>query len=426
MRAAHIEEMVLRKARSVRSASKVLYDAPTDTKNRLLESFCQALRRETPSLLRENSRDLKKARAARLSEVLMDRLTLNETRIAQMIEGVRDVMRLPDPVGQIIDRVVRPNGLVVEKMRVPLGAVGIIYEARPNVTIDASALCLKAGNAVLLRGGSEALGSNRKLIAVMKTALRGAGLPTGCVEFIASTDRKAVQVLLKQNRYLDVIIPRGSQQLITFIQEQSSIPVIAHGEGNCHVYIDDTADPAMAESIVLNAKVQRPSVCNAAEKLLMHRKVAGALLPGIARKLQEAGVEIRGDRTSRSIVPGVSPASEQDWHREYLDLIIAVKIVDGLDNAIDHINRYGSHHSDSIVTGTPEHGERFLREVDSAAVYVNASTRFTDGFEFGLGAEIGISTQKLHARGPMGLAELTSTKYIVHGRGNIRSPAGTG
>jgi glutamate-5-semialdehyde dehydrogenase len=416
-----LERIIERKARSTKEASKVLYNCPTDTKNRLLGRIGTRLQEETPSLLKANEADLRHARTHGLTSVLIDRLTLNEKRIEQMIRGIQEVVALPDPVGETFGRVIRPNGLVLEKMRVPIGAVGIIYEARPNVTIDASILCLKAGNAVLLRGGSEAIRSNKKLVEVLKAALRETDLPLGCVEFIDTTDRKAVQIMVKQDRSLDLVIPRGGQQLIRFIQEHSSVPVIAHGEGNCHVFVDGSADRSMAEEIVFNAKVQRPSVCNAAEKLLVHESIAPSFLPTIAERLRAAGVQIRGDKKTRSILRQVKPAIEKDWYTEYLDLVIAVKIVRDLDEAIEHINKYGSHHSDSIVTGDEAHGERFLREVDSAAVYVNASTRFTDGFEFGLGAEIGISTQKLHARGPMGLTELTSTKYITRGNGQIRS-----
>jgi len=323
-------------------------------------------------------------------------------------------------VGNVYDRTKRPNGLRVEKMRVPLGAIGIIYEARPNVTIDAAALCLKSGNAVLLRGGSEAIRTNTMLVTAIGMALSDVGLPAGCVSFVDTTDRDAVLTMIQQDRYLDVIIPRGSQQLIRFIRERSTVPVIAHGEGNCHLFVDRSADLRKAGDIVFNAKVQRPSVCNAAEKLLVHKAVAARFLPRIAARLQEAGVEIRGDEIACRLIPDAVPAVEGDWYREYLDLTIAVKVVEDIGEAIGHIDRYGSHHSDAILTGTSRNGERFLREVDSAAVYVNASTRFTDGFEFGLGAEIGISTQKLHARGPMGLVELTSSKFIVHGRGQIR------
>jgi len=411
---------VPKKARSVKEASSVLYNCSSRQKNALLKAIVFRLRDQIPEILQANKKDLKSAAAAKLSDVLTDRLTLNEQRIAQMMEGVKDVIKLSDAVGTVVEKIKRPNGLCIEKMRVPLGAVGIIYESRPNVTIDAAALCLKSGNAVLLRGGSEAIHTNKKLVAVIKTALNEVDLPAGCVEFIDTTDRAAVLEMLKQEKYLDVVIPRGSQQLISFIQANSSVPVIAHGEGNCHIYVDNSADIAMAEEIVFNAKVQRPSVCNAAEKLLVHSSIAAQFLPRVARRLSRAGVEIRGDKETLAFVENAIPAAQTDWSKEYLDLIIAIKVVKNLDAAIMHINRYGSHHSDAIVTQNTSHGERFLREVDSAAVYVNASTRFTDGFEFGLGAEIGISTQKLHARGPMGLVDLTSVKYVVHGKGQIR------
>ncbi len=415
-----LEDSILEKARSVKLASGTLYNCTTAKKNALLKAINTRLRSETPSILVANNQDLANAEQNGISKVLTDRLALDEKRIEQMMKGVRDVIKLPDPVGRVFEKVKRPNGLLIEKMRVPLGSVGIIYEARPNVTIDASVLCFKSGNAVLLRGGSEAIHTNKKLVDIIKMALKDVHLPSGCVEFIDTTDREAVMLMLKQEKYLDVIIPRGSQQLINFIQANSSVPVIAHGEGNCHVYVDSSANLQMAEEIVYNAKVQRPSVCNAAEKLLVHEKIAAKFLPRVAERLWEAGVEIRGDEITLPIIEGAKPVEESDWRREYLDLIIAVKVVTNLDEAISHINRYGSHHSDAIVTGSKTNGERFLREVDSAAVYVNASTRFTDGYEFGLGAEIGISTQKLHARGPMGLAELTSTKFIIHGKGQVR------
>lgn len=408
------------KAQSVKRASGILYNTTTAKKNALLKAIALRLERETGAICRINRKDLATAEKAGISKVLLDRLTLDEKRITQLIAGIKDVIALPDPVCQVLERTRRPNGLMIEKVRVPLGAVGIIYEARPNVTVDASVLCLKAGNAVLLRGGSEAIHTNKKLVQIIKKALKSVGLPTGCVEFIDTTDRKAVAEMLKQDSYLDIIIPRGSQQLIKYIRENSSVPVIAHGEGNCHVFVDSSADLKQAEEIVVNAKVQRPSVCNAAEKLLVHEKIAKTFLPQIAGRLKRANVELRGDKTSRSIVKEIVPATEDDWYREYLDLIMGIKVVKNLDDAIAHINYYGSHHSDAIVTGSKSNGEKFLRRVDSAAVYVNASTRFTDGFEFGLGAEIGISTQKLHARGPMGLAELTSTKFVVHGDGQIR------
>jgi glutamate-5-semialdehyde dehydrogenase len=408
------------KARAVKEASRVLYTCTSTRKNNLLRAINARIRSGTSDILASNTEDLARARDQGLSEVLLDRLTLDEKRIVQMSKGVRDVIALPDPVGRIVERVKRPNGLRVEKMRVPLGAIGIIYEARPNVTVDAAALCLKSGNAVLLRGGSEAIRTNSTLANIITTALHDVGLPAGCVEFVETTDREAVLQMLAQDRFLDVIIPRGSQQLIRFIQEHSTVPVIAHGEGNCHVYVDRSADLRKAEEIVFNAKVQRPSVCNAAEKLLVHKSIAAKFLPRVTARLRQAGVEIRGDDATLAIVPDAMPAEEGDWGKEYLDLIIAVKVVGNLEEAIEHINRCGSHHSDAILAGTKGTGERFLREVDSAAVYVNASTRFTDGYEFGLGAEIGISTQKLHARGPMGLVELTSSKFIIHGTGQIR------
>ncbi len=415
-----LEANIQKKAQSAKQASTALYNCSTKEKNSLLKAINARLLSETPAILAANKKDLKNAATSGLSEVLTDRLTLNKKRIEQMIDGVKDVIKLPDPVGEVFEKSKRPNGLLIRKMRVPLGAVGIIYESRPNVTIDASVLCLKSGNAVLLRGGSEAIHTNRKLVDIIKLALRDVALPPGCVEFIDTTDRKAVLAMLKQEKYLDVIIPRGSRQLISFIRENSSVPVIAHGEGNCHVYVDNSADLAMAEEIVFNAKVQRPSVCNAAEKLLVHEDIAAKFLPRIGERLLQAGVEIRGDSKTLSLIESATRVEETDWFKEYLDLIIAMKVVKNMDEAIDHINHYGSHHSDAIVTGNSARGERFLREVDSAAVFVNASTRFTDGFELGLGAEIGISTQKLHARGPMGLVELTSSKYVIHGSGQIR------
>ncbi len=411
---------VERKAASVKRASGFLYTASSARKNAVLRAIATGLRHGEADILKANRRDLAAARQAGAPAVLIDRLTLDPKRIRQMIAGIGDIVGLPDCVGEVFGRTRRPNGLIIEKMRVPLGAVGIVYEARPNVTIDASALCLKAGNAVLLRGGSESLRTNKRLVAIVKKALRQAGFPQGCVEFIDTTDRAAVVEMLKQERYLDVIIPRGSQSLIRFIQAGSAVPVIAHGEGNCHVYVDRTADLRMAQEVVFNAKVQRPSVCNAAEKLLVHRDIARSFLPRVADRLRGAGVEIRGDARTRALLPDILPADEADWYREYLDLILAVKVVSSLEEAVEHINRYGSHHSDAIVTGRSAAGRKFQREVDSAAVYVNASTRFTDGFEFGLGAEIGISTQKLHARGPMGLVELTCAKFVVRGQGNIR------
>jgi glutamate-5-semialdehyde dehydrogenase len=412
---------VQEKAEAVRSASRALYTCTTGKKNSLLRAINARLRENIPAILAANTEDLAGAREQGLSSVMLDRLRLDEKRIRQMISGVNDVIGLHDPVGRVSDRLTRPNGLRIERMRVPLGAIGIIYEARPNVTIDAAALCLKSGNSVLLRGGSEAIRTNRALVAVVALALEEVGLPDGCVQFIDVTGREAVLEMLKQDRCLDVIIPRGSRQLIEFIRDNSRVPVIAHGEGNCHIYVDRSADLRMAQEIVYNAKVQRPSVCNAAEKLLVHKAIGAKFIPRVVTRLRNAGVEVRGDENVLTLIPDVIPAKGTDWDQEYLDLIIGVKVVGSFEEAVDHINRHGSHHSDAIVTGTKRNGERFLREVDSAAVYVNASTRFTDGYEFGLGAEIGISTQKLHARGPMGLLELTCSKFVVRGRGQVRS-----
>ncbi len=415
-----LDDVIRRKALSAKKASTVLGGASLAKRNALLRAIASRLASETPSILSANRKDLRLAASTGLSQVLTERLTLDATRIAQMIRGVKDIIALPDAVGRVLEAVQRPNGLRIEKKSVPLGVVGIIYESRPNVTIDASVLCLRSGNAVLLRGGSEAIHTNKALVKIVALALKDMRLPAGCVEFINTTDRHAVLAMIRQDAAIDVIIPRGSGRLISFIRAHSTVPVIAHGEGNCHIYVDAAADESMAEEIVFNAKVQRPSVCNAVEKLLIHKSIAPAVLPRIAARLRGAGVVIKGDARARSLDGGILPAVNADWSREYLDLVIAVKVVNDMDEAIAHIGTFGSHHSDAIVTGNTKNAERFLTEVDSAAVYVNASTRFTDGFEFGLGAEMGISTQKLHARGPMGLAELTTVKYVVHGDGQIR------
>lgn len=413
-------EEVAALGRAVRSASTVLSHASTAMRNRLLRNVVVSLRANEDHILAINREEVSRAGATGLSPVLLDRLTFTPKGYRQMITGVKEVIALPDPVGEVLEKVKRPGGLFIEKIRVPLGAVGIIYEARPNVTVDAAALCLKAGNAVLLRGGSEAVATNRALVALLRDAVVGAGLPPDCVSFIDSTDRADVLAMIQQAESLDVVIPRGGKELISFIRANALVPVIAHGDGNCHVFVDASADLAMAEAIVINAKTQRPSVCNAAEKLLVHKRLATKFVPRIVRRLRDAGVEVLGDDQTRALVPDVVPAADTDWTTEYLAMVIAVKIVDDLGAAIAHINTYGSHHSDAIVTRTARNADKFLREVDSAAVYVNASTRFTDGFEFGLGAEIGISTQKLHARGPMGLRELTSYKWVVRGKGNLR------
>ncbi len=415
-----IEHSIKQKAERAKNASRALYNCSAAQKNALLKAIAKNIRVEQKKILAANAGDVAAARKQNISGAFIDRLTLDEQRIVQMISGINEVIALDDPIGTTYITSIRPNKLVVEKMRVPLGTIGIIYESRPNVTIDASVLCLKTGNSVVLRGGSEAIRTNKALVTAVQKALRSVRLPVSCVEFIDTTERSAVKLLIKQDKFLDVIIPRGSQNLISYIQQHSTVPVIAHGEGNCHIYVDEFADLIMAEDIVFNAKVQRPSVCNAAEKLLVHKKIAKKFLPRICVRLFDAGVDIVGDSESRKIMHSIKLANEQDWYKEFLSLKIGVKIVNNFDEAVQHIEKYGSHHSDAIITGNAKLGERFLREVDSAAVYVNASTRFTDGFEFGLGAEIGISTQKLHARGPMGLAELTSTKFIVRGSGQIR------
>jgi glutamate-5-semialdehyde dehydrogenase len=345
---------------------------------------------------------------------------LDEKRVRAMAEGVRQIIALPDPVGEMVSMTRRPNGLRVGRVRVPLGVIGIIYEARPNVTVDAAALCLKSGNAVVLRGGTEAINSNRALSRIIEGAAEKAGVPAGSIALIEDVDRAAVMEMIRLDKYFDAIIPRGGENLVRAVAENAVVPIIYHAAGNCHVYVDKAADLAMACDIVYNAKVQRPGVCNAMETLLVHRDIAQEFIPMIFSRLKERNVELRGCATTQSLDPSVKAATEEDWVTEYLDLILAVRVVDDMDSAIDHIHRYGSRHSEAIVTESYSRAQEFLYRVDAAAVYVNASTRFTDGFEFGFGAEIGISTQKLHARGPMGLPELTSTKFIIYGDGQVR------
>jgi glutamate-5-semialdehyde dehydrogenase len=413
--------IVERKAQAALRASVILRSMSTDQKDVLLERMAEALETSRAEILEANRLDVTAAKRAGASAAFIDRLTLDPKRIEGMCVGLRTVRGLPDPVGDIIRMWKRPNGLLIGKMRVPLGVIGIIYESRPNVTVDVSGLCLKSGNAVLLRGGSEALHSNLALTSVLRGALKAGGAPEDAVSFIETADRRAISEMLKLDRFIDVFIPRGGHALIRFVAENSRIPVISHGIGNCHVFVDRTADLRMASDIVFNAKVQRPGVCNAMETLLVHQQVARRLLPGLFRRLQSAGVEIRGDAAARRAGKGIRAAKESDWYAEYLSLILAVRVVDGFDEAVRHINHYGSHHSDAIVTNDHAHAQKFLREVDSACVYVNASTRFTDGGEFGMGAEMGISTQKLHARGPMALEELTAVKYVIYGDGQVRS-----
>lgn len=371
-------------------------------------------------ILKANGKDIEKAEAKGMAPGLIDRLRLTPSRIEGIVEGMRQVADLEDPIGEVLSMKKRPNGLLIGQKRVPLGVVGMIYEARPNVTADAFALCFKTGNAVILKGGSDALFSNEAIVACIKKGLSSQGITEDAVQLIMDTDHKTTQEFMQMREYLDVLIPRGGAGLIRAVVENSKVPVIETGTGNCHVYVDESADLSMALDIIFNAKTQRIGVCNACESTLVHRKVAEQFLPLLKARLDEKNVEIRADGEARNIVPAFAAASEEDWGTEYLDYILSLKLVDSVDEAIAHINRYNTGHSETIVTSSYENAQKFLDEVDAAAVYVNASTRFTDGFEFGFGAEIGISTQKLHARGPMGLLALTSTKYIIYGNGQIR------
>ena len=408
------------KGKSAQKAGRKLAALATSIKNQALISMAEALVQEAPSILIANAMDVEKGREKGLSEPLLDRLTLTESRIEAMAEGLRQIAALPDPIGEVLSTSEQPNGLIIKKVRVPLGVIGIIYESRPNVTVDATGLCLKAGNAVILRGGSEAIHSNIAIMKVIAKAAYKAGIPVGALELIETTDRQAVNAMLKLNQYLDVIIPRGGAGLIKTVVENSTVPVIETGTGICHTFVDESADLEMAKGIAFNAKVSRPGVCNSMETLLVHQKVAQEFLPGMLTKFQQAGVELRGCPETMKYHSAVKLASEEDWATEYLDFILSVKVVANIEDAIEHINQYSTRHSEAIITNNVEHGALFQQDVDAAAVYVNASTRFTDGFEFGFGAEIGISTQKLHARGPMGLVELTSIKYLIAGNGQIR------
>ncbi len=412
--------MVREQAEAAKAASRKLAVLPRPVKDAALQAMAQALEDESAAVLAANAEDLREAEARGTKRSFLDRLMLNEERLASMADGLRQTAALPDPIGEGLSETVRPNGLNIRRVRVPIGVIGIIYEARPNVTADAAALCLKSGNAVLLRGGSEAIRSNRAVSGLLATAAYRAGVPEGAVQFIDSTDRQAVEAMMQLTGLLDVIIPRGGAGLIQRVLRESQVPVIETGAGVCHTYVDDDADFVMAARIAVNAKTSRPAVCNAMETLLVHKDAAPVFLPRLAAEMAEKGVELRGCDAARAIVSSMRRATEEDWAAEYDDLILAVRVVDSLDAAIEHINRYNTGHSETIVTNRLESARRFQREVDAAAVYVNASTRFTDGFEFGFGAEIGISTQKLHARGPMGLNELTSSKYLIMGQGQIR------
>lgn len=408
------------KAKLAKQTAAALARISTDAKNAALSKMAEALISRSGEILSANEEDLARGREQGLSSALLDRLKLTEERIAGIAEGVRQIIELPDPVGDVLETFTRPNGMRVEKWRVPLGVVGMIYEARPNVTVDAAALCLKTGNAVVLRGGSSALSSNRRIVRVLREALADTEIPPDALQLIEDPSRSSVDEMLKLNGLLDVVIPRGGASLIRNVVENATVPVIETGAGVCHTYLDASADPAMAEAIALNAKIQRPSVCNAMETLLVHESFARRHLAALADKFRAAGVELKGCGQTRAIAGDMAEATEQDYATEYNDYILNIKVVSGLDEALAHIRRFGTMHSECIVTETPEHAERFLQEVDAAAVYHNVSTRFTDGFEFGFGAEIGISTQKLHVRGPMGLPALTSTKYRITGSGQIR------
>lgn len=415
-----IQEYLNDLGRQAVDAKQNLQRLTTAQKNHALEQAASALVKEQDRLLAANEKDYQKAKASGMAEGLLDRLQLTPARIESMAEGLTQIAALPDPVGEIMERFDRPNGLHIDKVRVPMGVIGIIYEARPNVTADAFGLCFKTGNAVILKGGKDAFYSNQAITKVLQEALEGEGICRQAVQLIENNDREVTTAFMRLNQYVDVLIPRGGAGLIRSVVENSTVPVIETGTGNCHIYIDEAADLEKAIPIVLNAKTQRIGVCNACESLLVHQKIADLILPALGKALQDKKVEIRGDQTVQEQIPGAGPATEEDYGREYLDLIISMKTVASLEEAIAHINRYNTGHSDAIITQDKANAEQFLREVDAACVYVNASTRFTDGFEFGFGAEIGISTQKLHARGPMGLKELTSYKYQITGNGQVR------
>ena len=421
----NIEQSMRVIAERARTASREAARLPTNRKNQVLLGCAEAIETQVEALRAENAKDLKAGKASGLSSAMLDRLTLSDKTVNSMVSGLRQIAVLADPVGEITRAWRRPNGLEIAQMQVPLGVIAIIYESRPNVTIDAAALCFKSGNATILRGGKEAIHSNRALAKAFRGACKKQGVDPNVVQVVETTDREAVGELLKLNDLIDVVIPRGGKSLIERVVEESRIPVIKHYDGICHVYVDSEADLEMAEAIVYNAKVQRPGVCNAMETLLVHESVADTFLPKALQQLSDSGVEIRGTDRVRTAVEGteiqVMPVQEEDWRTEYLDLILSVKVVPDLESAIDHIEEYGSHHTDTIVTGDWRNARRFQREVDSATVIVNASTRFSDGEQFGLGAEIGISTDKLHARGPMGLADLVTKKYVVSGDGQIRT-----
>ena len=415
-----IKNCIKEKARAAKRASIKLANLPTEVKNTALLKMAESLENRKEEILSANEKDILtvKAKGGRIS--YLDRLTLNEKRIEDMAEGLRQTVKLPDPVGAVEMDVVRPNGLEIKRVKVPFGVIGIIYEARPNVTVDAAALCLKSGNACVLRGGSEAIHSNKKIVEILKDAAYSVGVPEGAIEFVDIIDRDSVVMMCKLRGLIDVIIPRGGAGLIKRVAENSSVQVIETGTGVCHIFVDKSANFDMALKVAVNAKTSRPSVCNAMETLLIHKDIAREFLPLIKKSMEEKGVELRGCERCLEICPDMKAAVELDWETEYGDLTLSIKIVDDIDEAIAHINKYNTEHSDSIITEDSESAKKFQQEVDAAAVYVNASTRFTDGFEFGFGAEIGISTQKLHARGPMGLEALTTMKYLINGNGQVR------
>ena len=403
-----------------KNAARVLSVAASDTKNKALEFMAQALIENSEKIIASNKQDLAQGRENGLSDAMLDRLMLDNARIEKIAAAIREIIALDDPVGKTLSGTTRPNGLEISKVSVPLGVIAVIYEARPNVTADAAALCLKSGNTVILRGGKEAINSNKAMAEAMRCAIERAGLPADCIQLIEKTDRETASELMRLNEFVDVLIPRGGKGLIQSVVKNSTVPVIRTGEGNCHIYVDKAADIDMAAEIVLNAKASRVSVCNACETLLVHKDIAEFALIAIKERLDEKNVEIIGDEAVQAILPSVTPATEDDWYAEYLDYKLAVRVVNDIDEAIAHIAKYSTDHSESIITESYTAAEKFINEVNSSAVYVNASTRFTDGGEFGFGAEIGISNQKLHVRGPVGLPELTSYKYVIRGNGQVR------
>jgi glutamate-5-semialdehyde dehydrogenase len=408
-------------AKNAQEASRFMLTVSSATKNKVLQDMALSLRNQKKVILKANKNDIKKAKALHFSPAFIDRLILNDKRIKQMSDSLLEISKLSDPVSEVIKAWRRPNGLWIHKVRVPIGVIAIIYESRPDVTSDCIGLCFKSGNSIILRGGSEALHSNLSIYNILKAVLKKYGIPEALINMVTVRDRRAVDVLLKLNNYIDLVIPRGGESLINKVVRSSRIPLIKHYKGICHIYVDEWADLNMAQNICYNAKVQRPGVCNAMESMLVHKDVAARFLPGMIKKFRQAGVEIRGCPLTQKIVKGTKTATDEDYHTEYLDLILSVKVVEDLNAAIRHINYYGSRHSDSIITDNYENALEFLKQVDSACVYVNASTRFTDGYQFGLGAEIGISTDKLHCRGPMAVEELTTYKYAVFGNGQIRT-----